>query len=216
MASQQTHIKKQYGLLVATGISNIKCNVDMFLVATAIQISVYPDKLMIWNLSHLPKSWVLDKLMSKHASYLFNPDIANTFFRAGSIESWGRGIERINDTCKQGNDPAPKWQLEPGGLQVIFEFPRDYVRQLADETGQATGQVTGEAEIQVLEVLQACNCSELTRSQIREVTGIKRRETFQNNYLNPLLAEGLIERTIPDKPASPKQKYRITNPSMKF
>ena len=55
--------------------------------ATAIQISVYPDKLMIWNPGHLPESWTLDKLMSKHASCPFNPDIANTFFRAGLIES---------------------------------------------------------------------------------------------------------------------------------
>lgn len=184
--------------------------------ATAIQISVYPDKLMIWNPGHLPESWTLDKLMSKHASCPFNPDIANTFFRAGLIESWGRGIERIIDTCKQGNYPAPKWQLELGGLWVVFEFPRAHVRQLPDETGQATGQVAGQAEAWVLEVLQVCSRSELTRSQIQEVAGIKHRETFQNNYLNPLLADGLIERTIPDKPTSPKQKYRITVAGIRF
>lgn len=153
--------------------------------ATAIQISVYPDKLMIWNPGYLPESWTLDKLISKHASCPFNPDIANTFFRAGLIESWGRGIERIIDTCKQGNYPVPKWQLEPGGLWVVFEFPKEHVRQFVDETGQDTVQ----AEAWVLKVLQACSSSELTRSQIQEVTGIKHRETFQNNYLNPSLVD---------------------------
>lgn len=126
-----------------------------------------------------------------------------TYFPMDDLRAFALRIE----TYKQGHYPAPKWQLEPGGLWVVFEFPGEHVRQPADKTGQATGQ----AETWVLKVLQACANAELTRSQIQEITGIKHRETFQNNYLNPLLADGLIERTIPDKPTSPKQRYRITS-----
>jgi len=39
--------------------------------------------------------------MQKHRSLPHNPDIANTFFRAGFIESWGRGIEKICNLCKE-------------------------------------------------------------------------------------------------------------------
>jgi len=60
-----------------------------------IQISVYPDKLMLWNPGALPHDWTVQKLKAKHPSQPFNPDIANAFFRAGEIEAWGRGIERI-------------------------------------------------------------------------------------------------------------------------
>lgn len=52
--------------------------------ATPIQISVYPDKLMIWNPGVLPENWTLETLLGKHSSRPFNPDIANTFFRSGS------------------------------------------------------------------------------------------------------------------------------------
>lgn len=56
-----------------------------------IQISVYNDKLIFWNEGQLPENWTIEKLLDKHPSKPYNPDIANAFFRSGYIESWGRG-----------------------------------------------------------------------------------------------------------------------------
>jgi len=39
---------------------------------------------------------------------------------------------------------------------------------------------------------------------------IRDREHFRKTYLNPLVAAGLVELTIPDKPRSSKQRYRLT------
>jgi len=52
-----------------------------------IQVSVYEDKIMFWNDGQLPENWTIDKLLKKHPSQPYNPDIANIFFRAGLIES---------------------------------------------------------------------------------------------------------------------------------
>ncbi len=49
-------------------------------IYTTIQISVYDDKLMIWNPGELPHQWTLGKLKGKHESRPFNPDIAKRFF----------------------------------------------------------------------------------------------------------------------------------------
>lgn len=87
-----------------------------------IQISVYPDKLMIWNPGELPPDWTLEKLLGKHASIPFNPDVANVFFRAGMIEAWGRGIERIMEACRKAGTPDPEVKCEPSGLWVAFHF----------------------------------------------------------------------------------------------
>lgn len=52
---------------------------------------------MIWNPGQLPPDWSPDRLLAKHVSQPANPDIANTFFLAGEIESWGRGIDLIRN-----------------------------------------------------------------------------------------------------------------------
>jgi len=51
---------------------------------------------------------------------------------------------------------------------------------------------------------------EKTRDELQVVAEIKDREHFRKQYLEVLISADLLERTIPDKPRSPKQRYRIT------
>jgi predicted transcriptional regulator len=51
---------------------------------------------------------------------------------------------------------------------------------------------------------------ELGAQAIREGLGINDKAHVRNAYINPALEEALIERTIPDKPNSRLQKYRLT------
>lgn len=48
-------------------------------------------------------------------------------------------------------------------------------------------------------------------TELMALLGLVHRASFQKNYLNPALEAGLIERTIPDKPKSPLQRYRLGN-----
>jgi len=92
-----------------------------------IQISVYSDKVMIWNSGSLPPQWTVERLLSKHPSAPFNPDIAHTFFRSGQIEAWGRGIERMVQTCQEAGQPTPVLQVESVGVWVTFPFAPEQV-----------------------------------------------------------------------------------------
>jgi ATP-dependent DNA helicase RecG len=85
-----------------------------------IQISVYKDKLMIWNEGHLPDNWTLQTLLYKHSSKPFNPDIANALFRSGYIESWGRGISKMTEQCFNFGLPAPLFFFKSSGFWVEF------------------------------------------------------------------------------------------------
>ena len=83
-----------------------------------IQISVYSDTILFWNEGHLPENWTAERLIQKHPSKPFNPEIANTFFRAGYIESWGRGTIKILNACKIHKIAPPVFSIEPPDFQV--------------------------------------------------------------------------------------------------
>jgi ATP-dependent DNA helicase RecG len=67
-----------------------------------IQISVYKDKLMIWNEGQLPENWTVKNLLEKHASRPYNPDIAHALFRSGYISSGGYAINFQKDISLPG------------------------------------------------------------------------------------------------------------------
>ena len=83
-----------------------------------VQISVYPNKIIFWNEGQLPENWTIEKLTQKHPSKPHNPDIANTFFRAGYIESWGRGTIKIINACKAHKIAPPIFSNIPPDFQV--------------------------------------------------------------------------------------------------
>jgi len=98
-----------------------------------IQISVYDDKLMIWNYGQLPEDWTVDKLKIKHSSRPFNPDISNTFFRAGYIEAWGRGTIKIIKRCKEFGLPEPLFSNDGFDFWVVFRkdiYNTEYLKTL--------------------------------------------------------------------------------------
>ena len=86
-----------------------------------IQISVYKDKIMIWNEGQLPEDWTIETLVAKHSSKPYNPDIAMAFYRSGYIESWGRGITKMTDLCVEAGLPKPTFYYKSSGIWAVFQ-----------------------------------------------------------------------------------------------
>jgi len=85
-----------------------------------IQIKVHPDKVIIYNTGGLPKDWTIEKLLSTHGSNQRNPMIAGGFFRAGMIETWGRGIQKIIMSCREESKPNPVFNASDSEVEVTF------------------------------------------------------------------------------------------------
>ena len=116
---------------------------------TTIQLSVYDDKLVLWNPGQLPADIPLEKLMKKHPSRPRNKHIAEAFFRAGYIESWGRGIEKILSAFQEAGMPDPIFEETWGGVMVTFLkdiYTKDYLSTLGINERQIKAVIFVKAE----------------------------------------------------------------------
>ena len=193
-------------------ITNAVMHRDWFFYGANVFVELYADRIEVISPGALPKGMTLADL--GHKSVRRNPLVADLLHRIDFIEKAGTGIRRIRDGAKAVDCPEPAF--EAGNFVTVTFRPNPEVRQSAggelaptpEVTDQVTDQVTGEVDIQLL-VLQAF-FGEMSRQEIQEVLGLKHVRHFRNTYLVPTLQAGLIEMTIPDKPHSSKQRYRLT------
>jgi ATP-dependent DNA helicase RecG len=163
---------------------------------TPIQISVYQDKLMLWNPGELPPDWTVANLKRKHPSRPFNPDVANAFFRAGMIEAWGRGIERIIQACRAAGTPPPEFRYEPSGLWAEFAYQPSTATGAPVETpvemsGKASGKMSGKILAHLLANPDA------TIPELARLLGITQRSI--ERYLRQLRQQNRVRRIGPAK-----------------
>ena len=161
----------------------------------SVQVMLFADRLEIWNPGALPPSLTLETLRQPHGSMPANPLLAEPMYLTRYIERMGTGIRDMIQKCREAGLPEPEFTVSDGFTVRIM---------------RKAGQVTGQVDPWIIRVLSACQSQPLKSGEIQAISGIRHRETFQRNYLDHLLAEALLERTIPDKPNSPQQKYRIT------
>ncbi len=154
-----------------------------------IQISVYADKLMIWNDGQLPDHWTVARLKTKHPSQPYNPDIANCFFRSGLIESWGRGTLKIIDECKRAKVKAPSFKHEFSGFVIEFKF----------STIQATTPVSIEKSAGTREkvIFYITNNESITIAELAKKIGVVERTI--ERIVKQLQSENKIKRIGSDK-----------------
>ena len=94
-------------------------------------------------------------------------------------------------------------------------FTESVVEDAARES--ATAQVTVQANMhgtmqvtmQVLALLEAARTPR-TRDELMQVLGLRNRDHFRKAHIAPLVSDGLLAMTMPDKPRSSKQRYQTT------
>ena len=107
-----------------------------------IQLSVYDDKLILWNEGRLPADLTIEMLKAKHPSKPHNKNIADIFFKAGYIEAWGRGITKILLGCQKANLPEPIIEEAFGGIQITFFKSKDKSKDKIIDAIRMNPQVT--------------------------------------------------------------------------
>lgn len=93
---------------------------NCYMFGVPIQIRIEEESIIISNHCILPDGWTVETLMQPHESEPYNPRIANVFYLAGYIETWGQGIKKICDSCRAIGAEVPTFELRGNGMRVHF------------------------------------------------------------------------------------------------
>ena len=149
---------------------------------TPIQISVYSDKIIFWNEGQLPENWTIENLLTKHPSKAYNPDIANSLFRSGYIELWGRGTLKMIGECELAGLPKPIYFYDMSGFFVEFRkdnYNKEYLGGL------------GLNERQVKAVIYVKEKEAITNGEYQKINGIGK--TFATKELQNLVEKNILK-----------------------
>ena len=171
-----------------------------------IQISVYEDKIYIWNDGEMPANLnSAEKLFEKHSSKPFNPKLAHVFFLSGMIEAWGRGFIKIKEACAQYDAPLPEYDINEEGIMVLCKACDRYMRILQRDA-HPVQIIEDDVQDMYRMILDFCKTPKSAQEIVDEF-GFSNRNYFRRHYLEEMLMTKKLKMTMPDKPSSKKQKY---------
>lgn len=151
-----------------------------------IQISVYEDKIYIWNDGEMPPNLdSTDKLFMKHSSKPYNPKLANVFFKSGMIEAWGRGFEKIKEACGLYDGPLPEYEINEAGIMVLCKACDKYLALLRDD-GQHHDQ---NGHDMVMMIIDFCKEAKSVPEIMGEF-GFKSRMSFRRRDIKNMYCRG--------------------------
>ena len=174
-----------------------------------IRVAFFDDRIEVENPGILLPGLTLED-MKQGVSRIRNPVLARVFRELNLIEQWGSGIRRIFEMAAEQKLPAP--EIIEIGMRVRFivrlATPILTAPKVTDEVKRLKSGAQSGAQSE--RILLALSDSPLSSLEIALVMDLETKSGALKRSLKQLLAQRWIEYTLPDKPNSRLQKYRLT------
>ena len=183
-------------------ITNAVMHRDWFFDGANVFVEIYTDRIEVIIPGSLPRELTLAELGRR--SIRQNAMVSDLLHRLGFIEKKaGTGIHRIRDEARELACPDPEFESD-SFVTVTFR-PNPAVRA-------ATGEDTVTPQVRLLKALSG----EMPQQHLQDRLDLRVCQHFRKAYLFPAMEAGLIAMTIPEKPRSSKQRYRLTATRRKY
>ncbi|HMP72088.1 MAG TPA: ATP-binding protein [Kiritimatiellia bacterium] len=177
--------------------------------------SAIKDRLEVWNPGSLPPPLTPESLRGPHASIPHNPLLAEPMYLTKYIERMGTGIRDMIRRCVKAGLPEPEIRMDGGSFVLTI---RRQAAKSGARSGPSRDQITPPVDppvtppVAVVVLVRLLGSTgPLGNSEVLARLGLSDRTHLREHYIDPALADGLVERTIPAKPTSRFQKYRLTD-----
>jgi ATP-dependent DNA helicase RecG len=188
---------------IREALTNAVIHRDYSIGGSDIKLAIFDDMLEITSPGPLPDTLSLEELGSGR-SEIRNRVLAPIFKELGLLEGWGTGIRKIRNELKAW--PGIELNLQEVGQAFQIQFVNIQSRHEAHE---AHVQQVGLTQIELV-ILKSCETGTVGSAVLLKAAGYSNRTGNFKKSLARLLHQNLIEMTIPDKPRSSKQQYRLT------
>jgi len=176
------------------------------------KFEIFADRLEITSAGGIPQGLSEDDFFMGY-SVPQNKELMRVFKDLAMVEQLGSGIPRI-----LASYPKTAYHFSANFIRLVLPFEEGFevlTEQATDQADgnekrgfgdsvDASGQATGQAE----RLFSFCTIPRSTREMIAYLD-LTHREHFRDTLLLPLMAEGKLKMTIPDKPKSPNQRYVV-------
>ena len=193
--SKPYRYKSFIGLLISITITNALCHRLMDSPSGSVRISVFDDRVEIENTGHLPNELSIKTIKKPYHSYPQNPIVSSALYKIGFLESWGTGVDRMIDACKAVGLPEPDYGADSLFVWITFKRPK------LDTNSDTVSLSDRQKEVVAYYIVARSS------RKILEHIGVTYQYKNIVEFINSLVEAGYLERTIPDAPNSPKQKY---------
>jgi ATP-dependent DNA helicase RecG len=180
-----------------------------------IRVAFFDDRIEVENPGILLPGLTIED-MKQGVSKIRNPVIARVFRELDLIEQWGSGIPQIFAAAQRMKLPEP--QIMEIGMRIRVVVPlAEALPALRPQHGTRSGAQSGaQPGAQSKELLEALVSGALSSAELTAVLGLKSKTGAFKRSIRELVERELIEYTIPDKPKSRLQKYRLTTKGRQF
>lgn len=194
-------------------IINALMHRDWSIVGANVFVEIYTDRIEISSPGRLPK--ILSPGSLGRRSARRNPLIADLFDRICSIEKPETGIQRMRNEMRTQGCPGP--EFDANGFFAVTLRPNPAVRDIGapDRTTTKPHTDVDTRSATVHRLLQVVS-GEMPGRDLRRALGLKNYAHFRMAYLTPALRSSLLEMTIPSKPRSKNQCYRLSKAGCDF
>ena len=170
-----------------------------------IQVMLFADRLEVWNPGRLAPPLTLERLRVAHPSVPGNPLLAESLYLAQYIERMGTGTVDMIRRCVDAGLPEPEFDADSGFMITVWR-----AKLAPHASAQPESKPESLAEDLALRVLKLLVDTPLQKAQVSVKLGQKAVSGQLNQVMRTLLAEEMIAYTLPHKPNSRLQKYRLT------
>lgn len=182
------------------------------------EVAIFKNRIEIYNPGAFPSGLTPEIFIEgKSRPIRRNPLIARTLYYSKDMESFATGLKRISAACTEAGCKV-EFEQQAYGFVVVFyrneknnlgsqntSRTQDKTQDRTQDRSQDTSSDMGSRSIEE-KILLYCKVPHSKR-EIVEYMGYKSMKSFSKRYISPLLENGKLVMTMPDKPSSKNQKY---------